>query len=204
MGQRREEIVEIARQLFATAGVNDTSMRDLASAAGITPSSLYSHFRSKGALVDEIMQDYVSYMLDAYESAEAENDDPLERLCVLVSIAMSMLERYPAEMAIHQHTAAHLAKMENVSYAATVGQAIRQSWLGAIEAGVEQGLIRDDVPPIVLYRWLRDAAFMSFRWFDPADGLTAEDLYRGVVRTFCNGLLREPLTNRAIADKYGR
>ena len=45
--------------LASAAGVQATSMRDLATAAGILPSSLYSHFKSKEALADEILREYL-------------------------------------------------------------------------------------------------------------------------------------------------
>ena len=57
MSSRRDEIIELARQLFAERGVQETSMRDLADVAGILPSSLYSHFKSKEALADDRLRE---------------------------------------------------------------------------------------------------------------------------------------------------
>ena len=46
---RRDEILAVAKHLFARAGLRSTCMRDIAEANGLLAGSLYSHFRSKAA-----------------------------------------------------------------------------------------------------------------------------------------------------------
>lgn len=57
-GQRREQILDVAVQVFARRGFHGTSMNDVAEAAGVTKPVLYQHFESKQdlylALIDEI------------------------------------------------------------------------------------------------------------------------------------------------------
>jgi len=52
----RERIRSEAAALFSEYGFNGTSMAELASAVGITKSSLYHHFPSKQALLSEIIE----------------------------------------------------------------------------------------------------------------------------------------------------
>jgi len=55
---RREQILDVAVQVFARNGFHGTSMNDVADAAGVTKPVLYQHFDSKQglylALVDEV------------------------------------------------------------------------------------------------------------------------------------------------------
>lgn len=46
----REEILELAIPLFAKAGYDGVSMRDVATAVGVTPAALYYHFSDKEQL----------------------------------------------------------------------------------------------------------------------------------------------------------
>ena len=52
----RERILRAAAALFREKGVNGASMQDLATAVGVTKSSLYHHFASKQALLSEILE----------------------------------------------------------------------------------------------------------------------------------------------------
>jgi len=56
-GGRREEILETAARLFASAGFR-TSLAEIAEACGILPGSLYHHFDSKEAIVVELVHRY--------------------------------------------------------------------------------------------------------------------------------------------------
>jgi len=52
----REQILDAAEGLFSRHGVDGVAVRDLARAAGLTPSSLYNHFPSKQALYDAVLE----------------------------------------------------------------------------------------------------------------------------------------------------
>ena len=55
---RREQILDVALQVFASAGFHGASMNDIAEAVGVTKPVLYQHFDSKRdlyqALIDEV------------------------------------------------------------------------------------------------------------------------------------------------------
>lgn len=54
--QRRIQLLEVARDMFAERGFHATSMEDLAAAAGVTKPVLYQHFKSKRALYIELLE----------------------------------------------------------------------------------------------------------------------------------------------------
>ena len=56
---RRGELLAIAAQLFAERGLRETTVRDIADAAGILSGSLYHHFDSKESMVDEILRGFL-------------------------------------------------------------------------------------------------------------------------------------------------
>jgi len=73
----RERIRLEAATLFSEQGFNGTSMAELASAVGITKSSLYHHFPSKQALLSEIIELTVNRVSPLVQEV-AEMDLPAE------------------------------------------------------------------------------------------------------------------------------
>lgn len=56
-GNRRQGLIKAAANLFRRHGFNGTSTRSIASAAGMHSGSLFCHFKSKDALLYEVMQE---------------------------------------------------------------------------------------------------------------------------------------------------
>ena len=56
-GNRKQEILEAALQLFSAHGFEATSISQIADAVGIRKASLYSHFENKQAILDALVQE---------------------------------------------------------------------------------------------------------------------------------------------------
>ena len=62
LDRRRHEIFNAAVQLFAEKGFNETSMREIAEAAGMGKSSLYDYFETKDEILIWYFEDEISDM----------------------------------------------------------------------------------------------------------------------------------------------
>ena len=75
-GNTKQEILEVALDLFSTQGYEATSVAQIAGAVGIRKASLYSHFASKqgilDALVREVLEQYGRHSI----FAQADWEDP--------------------------------------------------------------------------------------------------------------------------------
>ena len=69
----------VAEQLFREKGFKATSMRDLATEVGIEPPSLYNHFDSKNAILENICFDLADQFFEAFDLID-HSDDPATRL----------------------------------------------------------------------------------------------------------------------------
>lgn len=69
--RRRRQLLDVALQVFAERGFHDTSMNDIAEAAGVTKPVLYQHFRSKRELFGELLSDCGSALQEAITKAVA-------------------------------------------------------------------------------------------------------------------------------------
>jgi len=55
--QRRQQLLDVARERFSRQGFHATSMDEIAEAAGVTKPVLYQHFPSKRALYVELLEE---------------------------------------------------------------------------------------------------------------------------------------------------
>jgi AcrR family transcriptional regulator len=78
--QRRQQLLDVARDVFAEGGFHATSMDDVALRAGVTKPVLYQHFPSKRALYVELLHDTGRLLLHALEAATQRAPSGRERV----------------------------------------------------------------------------------------------------------------------------
>ncbi len=77
--ETRQAILDAARELFVSEGVDATTMRAIAAKIGYTPTAIYHHFQDKDALLVELcMADFRALGQSLYKIGRIE--DPVERL----------------------------------------------------------------------------------------------------------------------------
>jgi TetR/AcrR family acrAB operon transcriptional repressor len=88
----RRSIVLAARRVFAKRGVSQTSMENIACAAGVTRGAIYGHFKDKGALFQCMREQVRLPLMDVMDEAMLRSPgDPLagvERYLLAVIDAM--------------------------------------------------------------------------------------------------------------------
>ena len=77
---RLPQILDTAAHLFCTQGYQGTTVRDIASAVGILPGSLYCHFSTKDDLLAAVYVRGVDQICAAVEAAIAGIAEPWSRL----------------------------------------------------------------------------------------------------------------------------
>lgn len=82
MGQRKEEMLNAAVQLFQSNGFHSTSVEDITSACGISKGGFYKHFDSKESMILELLQRYYDEMFREadYFSKDLHHRSPLQVL----------------------------------------------------------------------------------------------------------------------------
>jgi AcrR family transcriptional regulator len=72
---RREQILDVALEVFANAGFHGASMNDIADAAGVTKPVLYQHFDSKRDLYQALIEEVGNRLRTNIDKATAEATD---------------------------------------------------------------------------------------------------------------------------------
>lgn len=79
-GERREQILGVARRLLAERGYDELSMDDVATAIGVTKPVLYRHFDGKRALYDAVLDEHLADLIRRLWVALSSSPDPRARL----------------------------------------------------------------------------------------------------------------------------
>ncbi len=91
----RERLIEAARQLFASAGYDATSVRDITSRAHANLGAITYHFGSKEALYHAVIERFATPIADHIAAISAEADPPLERLARCIRAFLEHIWQHP-------------------------------------------------------------------------------------------------------------
>ncbi|NIH80805.1 TetR/AcrR family transcriptional regulator [Amycolatopsis viridis] len=185
--ERRTEILRRAAPLFAQKGISGCTVRDIAEVAGILSGSLYHYFDSKDTMVSEIVSAYLRSLVERYEITMASAVDGRARLHALILDSLEASRDHPHASEIYQGNRGYFAAHEQCSPTRELATRIFETWQEAITLGVEEGAFRRDVNPRVFHRFLRDAVFLSPRWFHPSEAYGIEQLAADTARVFLDG-----------------
>src|SRR5881275_1183891 len=77
---KRSLIMDAAREVFESEGLDGASLRAIATAAGYTPAALYLHFESKEAIYAEVLRKSLADLRKAVARAITRTKTPADRL----------------------------------------------------------------------------------------------------------------------------
>lgn len=99
---RREELLEIAAELFAARGFASVTVDALSAAAGVSGPALYHHFESKEAILGEMLIDISHHLLDSGRSLR-EEVPPMDLLDELIAMHVEFAVGHRALISVHFH-----------------------------------------------------------------------------------------------------
>lgn len=160
----RESILAAAARLFHEQGYQATRVRDIASAAGIQPGSLFYHFASKEQLLIEMLREASISLCVGAEAAVAQETSPDQQLAALVRYELNCLvgdrTRYQFAVLISEwrdvpRTARPELKMLGLRYYAT--------WDAVLGECAARGMLRLD--PFATLKILHGIDRGTTSWF---------------------------------------
>jgi TetR/AcrR family transcriptional regulator, cholesterol catabolism regulator len=188
---RRDELLELAAQMFAERGLRATTVRDIADGAGILSGSLYHHFASKEEMVDDLMRGFLDWLFARYREIIDGEPDPLERLKGLFMASFEAIEDRHSQVVIYQDEAKRLSTQPRFSYVDDLNKQQRQMWVEVLNQGIEEGCFRPDLDVDLVYRFIRDTTWVSVRWYQPGGPLTAEQVGQQYLAIVLGGITKE-------------
>ena len=190
-GSRREELLRIAAGLFAEKGFKNTTVRDIADAAGILSGSLYHHFDSKESMVDEILSTFQEELFAKYDDVLASDVDARTKIEAAVRLSFEAIDRHHFEVAIFQNEADYLGTFDRFGYLAERNAQSREVWMRLLTEGVATGVLRKDLDVELVYRFIRDTVWVAVRWYRPGGELSHETVADQYLAILLDGIAKE-------------
>jgi AcrR family transcriptional regulator len=188
--ERREALVAIAAELFAERGYRATTVRHIGDAAGVLSGSLYHHFDSKETILDELLSSYLEDLLDTYRTIAKSGDEPATVLRELVRASIRSLSEHRAAITVLQNERNYLRTLSRFGHLTTSEEEVRRIWITVLHDGIASGAFREDLDPVVTYRFLRDSVWVAVRWFRQDGPLSADELADHYLALIFDGLSR--------------
>ena len=197
MSGRRQELLALAARMFAERGYGQTTVRDIADAAGILSGSLYHHFDSKESMVDEILRSFLDELFTRYREIVDAGLGPKQTLKALVVASFEAIDTRHAEVAIYQNETKHLAGLPRFSYVDDRSVEFRKLWTVLLEDGIRAGVFRADLDVDLAYRFIRDTVWVAVRWYRPDGELSADTVAEEYLTILLDGIATRRQPKRA-------
>jgi AcrR family transcriptional regulator len=148
---RREQILTAAAELFAQHGFHGVGIDDIGAAVGISGPALYRHFRSKDAMLGEMLSSISHFLFDGGTARAEATADPERVLAELVDFHVNFALSQPSLITVQERNLANLTDEDRKQVRALQRRYV-EVWVRAI---------RDAVPG-VSEREARSAAHAVF------------------------------------------
>jgi len=84
----RDRLIEVARQLFARLGVDNTTMNDIAMASDKGRRTLYTYFKSKAEIYNAVLQSELKILYDSLEAVSKKKLPADEKIILYIRIRL--------------------------------------------------------------------------------------------------------------------
>lgn len=92
ISKTRQKLVDVARQLFARNGLENTTMNDIALASGKGRRTLYTYFNSKEDIYYAVIEGELERLSDKLDEVAAKNIRPQDKIIELIYTHLSMIK----------------------------------------------------------------------------------------------------------------
>ncbi len=92
ISKTRQKLVDVARQLFARNGLENTTMNDIALASGKGRRTLYTYFKSKEDIYYAVIEGELERLSDKLDEVAAKNIRPQDKIIELIYTHLNMIK----------------------------------------------------------------------------------------------------------------
>jgi TetR/AcrR family transcriptional regulator, cholesterol catabolism regulator len=150
--KRRHEIFHQVVSVFLKKGFQETSMREIAEAAGLGKSTLYDYFKTKDDILVYFFEDQINDLTAAAQEIARKNITANERLRQVMKVHLEFLQANKS-LVMKLSLEAQRLKLESQKLLQTKRHAYQDLLCKLIEEGIQEGTFRK-VDPLLATRML--------------------------------------------------
>jgi AcrR family transcriptional regulator len=192
----KKSVFEVAAEVFHRKGYDNTSMSDVAEAAGLTKAGLYHHVSSKESLLFTVLDtglDFTeSYVMKPLESI----DDPLERLRTMIDLHLRLvLEERNLEVTGLLHECKTLSPSDRERIDKRKKEYVRMT-TKLITDVVKKFNVTHVNPKLAAFALLGMLNW-TYQWYKPSGSSSREEIVENFQRIFLQGILGNAWTEHS-------
>lgn len=184
---RAAAIREEAVRLFAKQGYDATSMRDIATAVGLLPGSLYAHITSKEQLLLEIIEEGIHEFLTAVTDAADDHQPAPARLRRAIATHLEVIAAGRDRTGVVFHQWRSLTG-EDRQRVLRKRAAYEQHFVDILDGGVLEGSFHPTLDTRFAVLVILGALNWAPEWFSPTGYRTAQEIADMVSDLLLGGL----------------
>lgn len=184
-------ILAEACQLFAARGFDGTSIRDIASAVGISNAALYHYFADKDELLARIVISVIERQCAMMEERVSPHDNPSEKLRVFMQAYADFFEKNMAESIASSRSFSALEDPLQRERAIYWRDRYESMLRAIIREGMETGEFREgDVA--LTGRAVLSCLNWMYRWYSPTGELRPREIVEAYAEVLIGGIAAKP------------
>lgn len=142
--ERRNEILDVADELFAQKGYDKTSTTDILEKVGIARGTLYYHFKSKEDIMNALIERYHARVFDTAQKIAIDKSISVKERIILVVMALDISKGNGNKIIEHIHQPQNALMHQKIKE--VILSSVTPILTGIIREGIEQGLFNTSYP----------------------------------------------------------
>ncbi len=185
---RKKQLLDRAKVLFFENGYDNTPIRALSKAAGLSNAGIYYFFKDKEDILFNILYESVNNLNNTLKAAICIEDDPQRNLEKVIENLLKHVIGQRMEIVILNRENGRLNEEQTVLISKKIREAydLVKKELAKLQ---EQGKLKStNLTPAVFAIFSMTNWFV--RWYDPGGALTLEELKEEITSIFFGGILK--------------
>lgn len=193
---RRQEIIDIAAELFARNGYTATGILDLCRATGLAKGALYYYISSKENLLIEIQSSVITPLLQTVRRLSDLNADALVRLRLVSQALLTVILERLNHIWVYEHDYRHLTAPNRARFMRDRRE-FEKVIADILAEGMAAGQLREMDVRLATLQFL-NLHNHTYTWVHADGRWDAATLSREYCQTLASGFAVEPGVTRAV------